>query len=97
MGVDGSGKASMANSTDSWVIRSMSFPYKVGPVDDQPRMFSLQPENEGFALPPGRYALVVKGAGYDFTVAGDVTDPNQCVERINATNGAFYSPCPQRR
>jgi hypothetical protein len=96
MGVDGSGKAAMVNATGSWVIRSMSFPYKAGPVDDQPRMFSLQPENEGFTLPPGRYALVVKGVGYDFTIAGDVTDPNQCVERINATNGGFYSPCPPR-
>jgi hypothetical protein len=94
MGVDGSGKAAMVNATGSWVVRSMSFPYRAGPVDDQPRMLSLQPEKEGFTLSPGRYALVVKGIGYDFTVAGDVTDPNQCVERINATNGGFYSPCP---
>jgi hypothetical protein len=41
--------------------------------------------------------VVVKGMGYDFTVAGTPTDPNQCVERINATNGAFYSACPPRR
>jgi hypothetical protein len=39
--------------------------------------------------------VVIKGIGYDFAVAGDVTDPKQCVERINATNGAFYSP-PRR-
>jgi hypothetical protein len=96
MGVDGSGKAAMVNATGSWVIRSISFPYKVGPVDDQPRMFSLQPESGDVSLPPGRYALVVKGIGYDFTVAGDVTDPNQCVERVNATNGGFYSPCPPK-
>jgi hypothetical protein len=94
MGVDGSGKAAIDSATGSWVVRSTSLPYKAGPVDDQPRMFSLQPEKEGFTLPPGRYALVVNGIGYDFTVAGNVTDPNQCVERINTTNGAFYSPCP---
>lgn len=97
MGVDATGKASMVSAGDSWVIRSMSFPYKVGPVEEQPRMLQLLPETDGFTLTPGRYVIVVKGIGYDFTVAGDVTDPNQCVERINATNGAFYSPCPPPR
>ena len=97
MGVDASGKASMVSAGDSWVIRSMSFPYKVGPVEDQPRMLLLQPEQDGFTLSPGRYVVVVKGIGYDFTVAGTITDPNQCVERINAANGAFYSPCPPPR
>jgi hypothetical protein len=97
MGVDATGKAAMVSAGDSWVIRSMSYPYKVGPVEDQPRMLLLQPEQDGFTLAPGRYIVVVKGMGYDFTVAGTVTDPNQCVERINATNGAFYSPCPPPR
>lgn len=97
MGVDASGKASIVSGGDSWVIRSMSFPYKVGPVENQPRMLLLQPEQDGFTLTPGRYVVVVKGAGYDFTVPGAVTDPNQCVERINAANGAFYSPCPPAR
>ncbi|MDA9444594.1 hypothetical protein XH98_37105 [Bradyrhizobium sp. CCBAU 51745] len=97
MGVDAAGKAAMVSAGDAWVIRSMSYPYKVGPVEDQPRMLLLQPEQDGFTLAPGRYIVVVKGMGYDFTVAGTVTDPNQCVERINATNGAFYSPCPPPR
>lgn len=97
MGVDATGKAAIVNVGDSWVIRSMSYPYKVGPVDDQPRMLLLQPEQDGFTLAPGRYIVVVKGMGYDFTVAGTITDPNQCVERINAANGAFYSPCPPPR
>ncbi|PIT04909.1 hypothetical protein TSA1_32310 [Bradyrhizobium nitroreducens] len=97
MGVDASGKAAMVSAGDSWVIRSMSYPYKVGPVEDQQRMLLLQPEQDGFTLSPGRYVVVVKGMGYDFTVAGTVTDPNQCVERINAANGAFYSPCPPPR
>ncbi|QAU48771.1 hypothetical protein [Bradyrhizobium guangzhouense] len=97
MGVDATGKAAMVSAGDSWVIRSMSHPYKVGPVEDQPRMLLLQPEQDGFTLAPGRYVVVVKGMGYDFTVAGTVTDPDQCVERINATNGAFYSPCPPPR
>ncbi|PDT87296.1 hypothetical protein CO669_25920 [Bradyrhizobium sp. Y36] len=97
MGVDASGKAAMVSAGDSWVIRSMSYPYKVGPIEDQQRMLLLQPEQDGFTLSPGRYVVVVKGMGYDFTVAGTITDPNQCVERINAANGAFYSPCPPPR
>ena len=97
MGIDATGKAAMTNAGDSWVIRSMSHPYKVGPIEDQPKMLLLQPEQDTFALTPGRYIVVVRGIGYDFTVAGSVTDPDQCVERINATNGAFYSPCPPPR
>ncbi len=97
LGVDATGKAAIVNAGDSWVIRSMSYPYKVGPIEDQSRMLLLQPEQDGFTLAPGRYIVVVKGMGYDFTVAGTITDPNQCVERINAANGAFYSPCPPPR
>lgn len=97
MGVDATGKAAIVSAGDSWVIRSMFHPYKVGPIEDQPRMLLLQPEQDGFTLAPGRYVVVVKGMGYDFTVAGTVTDPDQCVERINAANGAFYSPCPPPR
>jgi hypothetical protein len=96
MGVDGTGKAKMTPGGDSWVIRSASFPFKIGPVEDQPKMLLIQPENDGLVLSPGRYVLVVKGIGYDFSVSGAVTDPNQCVERVNAANGAFYSPCPTR-
>ncbi|MGY3633809.1 hypothetical protein [Bradyrhizobium sp. Lot33] len=96
MGVDSTGTAKMTPGGDSWVIRSASFPFKIGPVEDQPKMLLIQPENEGLVLSPGRYVLVVKGVGYDFSVSGQVTDPNQCVERVNAANGAFYSPCPTR-
>jgi hypothetical protein len=78
------------------VIRNISFPYKIGPVDDHPEMFLVQPEAADFVLPSGRYALVIKGQGYDFGVAGAITDPRQCLERVNAVNGAFYSPCPAK-
>ena len=56
-------------------------------------MLLIQAENADFALPPGRYVLVLKNQGYDFTVAGKVTDPSQCLERTDAANGAFYSDC----
>jgi len=44
-------------------------------------------------LPAGRYVLVLKEQGYDFVVAGAVTDLAQCLERTDAVNGAFYSEC----
>jgi hypothetical protein len=93
MGVDASGKA-VVSQADSWVIRNISFPYKIGPVEDHPEMYLVQPEAADLVLAPGRYVLVIKGLGYDFTVAGAITDPRQCVERFDAVNGAFYSPCP---
>jgi len=94
MAVDPAKKAVLAPAQDSWVIRNVGFSYKVGPVDGQPEMYLVQPETDDQVLPAGRYALVIKGQGFDFTVAGPVTDPRQCLERVDAVNGAFYSPCP---
>ena len=50
-------------------------------------MYEVRSENPDALLPPGRYALVLKGLAYDFTVAGPITDPRQCLERLVATNG----------
>jgi hypothetical protein len=62
-------------------------------VPRNPEMLLVQPENADFVLPPGRYVLVLKDQGYDFTVAGTVTDLAQCLERTDAANGEFYSEC----
>lgn len=97
LAVDPSGKAVVAPAQDSWVIRNISVPYKVGPVDGRPEMYLVQPQASDLVLPPGRYVLVIKGQGFDFTVDGGATDPRHCVERVDAVNGAFYSPCPDRR
>ena len=97
MGVDPSGKAVMAPAQDSWVIRNISLPYKTGPIPDHPEMYLIQPDGSDTTLPPGRYALVIKGQGFDFAVDGVVTDARQCVERVDAVNGAFYTPCPDKR
>jgi hypothetical protein len=95
MGVDG-GKAKMTSEQDAWVVRNIAIPYGVGPVDEQhPDMYLIQAEAPDAELPPGRYALVLKGQGFDFAIDGAVTDPRHCMERIDAVNGAFYSPCPQ--
>ena len=67
--------------------------FRVRPIAGNPEMLLVQPDKTDFTLPPGRYVLVLRDQGYDFTVAGKVTEPSQCVERTEAANGTFYSEC----
>ena len=93
MGFDPAGKPVVSKLDDSWVIRNISIPYRTAPNRDNPDMYEVQNEHAEAALPPGRYALVLKGQAYDFSVAGPLSDPRQCLERLAATNGQFYSEC----
>jgi hypothetical protein len=78
----------------SWVIRNNSYAMRIGPLADNPEMIVVRPESEDFtALPAGRYVLVLKGIGYDFTIDGTVTDPAHCLERTDALNAPIYSEC----
>jgi len=86
------GQAQVSGVDDTWIMRNISFPFRVAPVASNPEMLALEPENET-ALPAGRYGLVINGIAYDFSVVGDVTDSAQCLERVAAANGTFYSPC----
>jgi hypothetical protein len=54
----------------------------VAPLNENPEMPVLRPENSDFVFPAGRYALVLKGQAYDFTVAGSITDA------ANASSGS---------
>jgi hypothetical protein len=90
---DETGKAVVAKADESWVIRNISIPYRTAPNKDDPDMYEVQSEDPDQALSPGRYALILRGQSYDFSIAGDVTDPKQCLERLAATNGQFYSEC----
>jgi hypothetical protein len=76
-----------------WAIRSKSYEFRVAPVGDNPEMIVLHPADPQLSLSPGRYALVVAGKGYDFTVGGQVTDTAQCLERTDVLGGAVYSEC----
>ena len=78
---------------DTWVMRNVSFPFRLSPVSDNPEMFELHSEDPALELSPGRYALVLKTQAYDFSVEGESVDPKQCIERIITTNGTFYSDC----
>lgn len=93
MNFDKSGKPALSKINDTWVIRNISIPFRTAPKRDNPDMYEVQSENPETALTPGRYALVIKGQAYDFSVAGEVTDRKQCLERLAATNGQFYSEC----
>jgi hypothetical protein len=90
---DAKGRSSFSPVTDAWNIRNLAYELRVRPIAGNPEMLLVQSEKADFALPAGRYALVLGDRGYDFTVAGNVTDVAQCLERTDAANGEFYSEC----
>jgi hypothetical protein len=93
---DKDGKQVVTGVDDNWVMRNISIPYRTAPKKDDPDMYEVRSENPDLPLTPGRYALVLKGLAYDFSVAGPITDPRQCLERLVATNGRFYSECKKQ-
>jgi hypothetical protein len=90
---DAKGRPNIASISDSWNIRNVSHEFRVRPVAGNPEMLLIQSDKPDFVLPAGRYVLVLKDQGYDFTVAGKVAEPAQCLERTDAVNGSFYSEC----
>jgi hypothetical protein len=96
MGFDKAGRTQIAVVADQWTIRGNSYDLRVAPVSESPEMLMIRPESPDFVLPAGRYALVLKGQAYDFTVAGPITEAVQCLERVEAANGGFYSECRSR-
>jgi hypothetical protein len=78
---------------DTWVMRNVSFPFRVSPVKDDPEMYELHSADPALELTPGRYALVLKTEAYDFSVEGEPVDLKHCLERIVGSNGTFYSDC----
>jgi hypothetical protein len=90
---DARGKPGYTPVSDAWNIRSVSYELRLRPIAGNPEMLLAQPEKPDFVLPPGRYVLALKDQGYDFTVAGKITNIAQCLERTDAANGVFYSEC----
>jgi hypothetical protein len=83
----------LGDGDDAWVIRNFSYPFRVSPLPDSPEMFELHSEDPALELAPGRYVLILKNQAYYFRVDGNIVDPRQCIERVVATNGTFYSAC----
>jgi hypothetical protein len=92
---DSKGKASYSPVSEEWSIRNTAYEFRVRPIAGNPEMLLIQPEKADFILPPGRYVMALKNQGYDFTIAGEVTDVSHCLERTDASNGTFYSDCPK--
>jgi hypothetical protein len=90
------GTAVTKSEEPTWAVRSKSYELGVFPVEQNREMILVRPISAGFVLPAGRYALVFKGTAYDFAIDGEVTDPSQCIERVEAANGNFYSECKRR-
>lgn len=90
---DAKGHAKLVNVEASWGVRSNHYQMQVAPVNDNPEMIIIRPMNPNFVFPAGRYALVLQGSAYDFTVAGQITDTAQCLERTDALNMPVYSEC----
>jgi hypothetical protein len=88
------GKPAIVPMEGVWRVRAKSYDFKVSPLEGRNEMVVIQP-NPGFTFAPGRYALVLNGFGYDFTVAGKVTAPEQCLEQVEVVNGAVVSECPK--
>jgi hypothetical protein len=90
---DTAGNAKRVDIDSLWAVRSNSYEMQVLPVSGNPAMVIIRPENPAFTFPAGRYALVLQGSAYDFSVAGPITDTSQCLERTDAVNMPVYSEC----
>ena len=87
------GKAKMLDVKQSWVIRNNSYQMRVAPFAGNPEMIVVRPDPPDSVLPSGRYVLVLKSVGYDFTVDGAATDMAHCLERTDALGAPIYSEC----
>jgi len=88
------GKPSVSRVEGTWRMRSKAYDLKVMPLEGRPEMILLQP-GSGFVFPPGRYALVLNGLGFDFSVAGTIVSPEQCLEQTEVVNGTILNDCPK--
>lgn len=93
MKFNGDGPPTITKVDGQWAVRSKSYQFRVAPLADNPEMIVLRAADTDSALPPGRYALVLGGQGYDFAVAGQVTDTAHCLESSDIVGGTMYSEC----
>jgi hypothetical protein len=87
------GRPTTVKLEGQWAVRSKSYTYRVAPVGSNPEMVLLHSQDPQLTLSPGRYALVIAGQGFDFTVAGNIVDTAECLERTEVVGGSLYSEC----
>src|SRR5205085_8162876 len=61
-----SGKPSTAPIEETWTVRSISKSFRLTPLPGNPEMMVLNSEQPDLTLASDRYAIVIKGQGYDF-------------------------------
>ena len=93
---DGAGTVVTVPQRETWIIRSSGYDFRVLPVSDDREMIIVRPEDPEFAIPSGRYALMLNGQPYDFVVEGQVTDPAHCVESFPTARGPIFYDCPPK-
>jgi hypothetical protein len=86
------GKAVTTSIEQNWRIRNTSLELKVSPIPGHGEMIIAR-EDDNLVLAPGRYALVVGGLGYDFTIAGSATSTAHCLEQFESGNGPLITEC----
>jgi hypothetical protein len=94
MNFDSTGKAIMTTPmVDTWIIRELGYDLRASPIEGNSEMVKLHADDPALTLPPGRYELMLGGQAYDFTVAGEVTDPAHCVEGVTTVRGQVFNEC----
>jgi hypothetical protein len=94
MNFDSTGKAIMTTpAVDTWIIRELGYDLRASPIEGNSEMIKLHAEDPTLSLTPGRYELMLGGQAYDFTVAGEVTDPAHCVEGVTTVRGQVFNEC----
>lgn len=89
------GASTAGNPPSSWAVRGISYEMKVAPIEGHAAMILIRPTDAGFSFSPGRYALVLKNVAYDFSVAGSISDPSQCVLRSDDSDAPVFTECPK--
>jgi hypothetical protein len=79
--------------TDTWLIRERGWDLRVSPVRETGEMVILHTEDSDYSLSAGRYELLLGGQAYDFSIAGEVTDPAHCVEGVATPRGPVFYEC----
>jgi hypothetical protein len=85
------GKVRVTPYQGFWRVRDKSYELRVTPLEGRD-ILVIRPDS-GVTLPPGRYALMLNGRGYDFTVAGRITAPEHCLEQTEVVNGTVVGDC----
>ena len=70
---------------------------RVSPVRETGEMVILHTEDSDYSLSAGRYELLLGGQAYDFSIAGEVTDPAHCVEGVATPRGPVFYECKRER